>query len=232
MNFFVLGILPYVTVITFVVGMGYRFHVWSRAPQPGAITLFPAPNPGRAAFYSVLRESFLFPGLFKGDRVLWLVAWVFHVTLAFIAIGHVRVFTDFPGLWAALGIDADSMSAVSGGVAGILITVCAVVLIARRMAIVRVREVTNPSDYLALLLIASILVTGNLMRFGVHFDLAITREYFASLATFSVTSASLPQSSLFVLHFLLAQVLIIFIPFSKILHFGGIFFTQTLIQKA
>jgi nitrate reductase gamma subunit len=131
-----------------------------------------------------------------------------------------------------LGINADTMSAVSGGIAGILITACAALLIVRRMSMVRVREVTNPSDYLALLLVVSILVTGNLMRFGVHFDLAITREYFASLAAFSVTSASLPQSGMFLAHALLAQVLIIFIPFSKILHFGGIFFTQTLIQKA
>jgi nitrate reductase gamma subunit len=70
------------------------------------------------------------------------------------------------------------------------------------------------------------------MRFSTHFDLAITREYFANLVTFSVTSAGLPQSSMFVLHFFLAQLLFIFIPFSKILHLGGIFFTQTVIQRA
>ena len=232
MDYLVLGVLPYITLIVFVVGMGYRFYVWSKTPQPGAITLFPAPESGRATFVNVIRESFLFPSLFKGDRFLWLISWIFHLTLALIAVGHVRVFTDFPRLWAALGINADTMSAVSGGIAGILITVCAVLLIGRRLAIVRVKEATNPSDYLALLLIVAILVTGNLMRFGAHFDLAITGEYFAALATLSVTSAAFPQSGMFMLHFLLAQLLIIFIPFSKILHLGGIFFTQTLIQKA
>lgn len=232
MDYLVLGVLPYITLIIFVVGMGYRFYVWSKTPQPGAITLFPAPASGRAMFFNVIKESFLFPSLFKGDRFLWLVAWVFHLTLALIVIGHVRVFTDFPRLWAALGINADAMSAVSGGIAGILITVCAVLLIGRRMAIGRVKEVTNPSDYLALLLIIAILVTGNLMRFAAHFDLAITREYFSALATYSVTSAGLPQSGMYTIHFLLAQLLIMFIPFSKILHLGGIFFTQTLIQKA
>ena len=111
------------------------------------MTLFPAPASGRATFVRVIKESFLFPGLFKGDRFLWMVAWVFHLTLAFIFIGHIRVIADFPWLWATLGINADTMSAVSGGIAGVLITICAALLIGRRMTMVRVREVTNPSDY-------------------------------------------------------------------------------------
>ena len=82
------------------------------------------------------------------------------------------------------------------------------------------------------LLVIAVLVTGDAMRFGTHFDLEITRQYFTQMATFSLTSAALPANSMFTLHFLLAQVLIMFIPFSKVLHFGGIFFTQTLIQKA
>lgn len=232
MSYFVLGIMPYITIAIFVLGMINRFYVWSRTPQPGAITLFPAPSPGAGTFWSVVRESLLFPGLFRGDKALWAFAWIFHVTLALIAVGHVRVFTDFPRLWAALGIDADRMSAVSGGAAGIVIAVFAVLLVLRRAAVVRVREVTNFSDILALLLVVSILVTGNWMRFGEHFDLSVTRTYFYQLSTFSVSASSLPAAGMFTVHFLLAQMLIIFIPFSKIMHFGGIFFTQTVIQKA
>jgi nitrate reductase gamma subunit len=231
-DYFVLSFLPYITLVVFAVGMGYRFYVWSKTPQPGAITLFPAPGPDSAGLKNIVKEVLLFPSLFKGDRSLWVIAWIFHATLALIAIGHVRVFTDFPRLWAALGINADNMSAISGGIAGVVITLCAILLIGRRLTMKRVREATNLSDHLALLLIMGVLVTGNLMRFGPHFDLALTREYFIGLATFSVTSASLPQSGMFVLHFLLAQTLIIFIPFSKIMHLGGIFFTKALIQKA
>jgi nitrate reductase gamma subunit len=80
--------------------------------------------------------------------------------------------------------------------------------------------------------VIAIIFTGNAMRFAEHFDLAITRTYFANLFTFSLTAASYPQNGMFMLHLLLAQVLIVFIPFSKIMHFGGIFFTQSLIQKS
>ncbi len=232
MNFFVLGILPYCTIVVFVIAMLYKLYTWSKTPQPGAMTLFPAPKQGAATFFGVIKESLFFPSLFKGDKFLWVVAWLFHITLALIFIGHVRVFTDFPKLWAALGINADQMSAISGGAAGVIIVVFAILLIIRRISILRVREVTNLSDFLALLLIVAILLTGDIMRFGEHFDLAITRSYFSSLFTFSITTASIPNNGMLTLHLLLAQILIMFIPFSKIMHFGGIFFTQTLIQKA
>jgi nitrate reductase gamma subunit len=73
-----------------------------------------------------------------------------------------------------------------------------------------------------------------MMRFGPeHFDLALTREYFASLVTFSsVSDAAVLQNNTFLLHYALALVLIMYIPFSNILHFGGIFFTHPLIRKA
>lgn len=232
MNFIVLGLLPYITVVVFLVAMIWRIRTWVKAPQPGAVTLTPAPKPGSSMFVNVLKESLLFPSLFKGDKVLWSFAWIFHATLAMIFIGHVRVFTDFPKLWAALDIDADRMSAISGGAAGLVIMLFAILLLIRRAAIPRVKEVTNFADILALLLILAILVTGNVMRFGEHFDLNITRTYFYHLATFSVTGSMLPANTMFTVHFLLAQILIIFIPFSKIMHFGGIFFTQTVIQKA
>ncbi|MEW5796191.1 MAG: respiratory nitrate reductase subunit gamma [Candidatus Zixiibacteriota bacterium] len=232
MEFFILGFLPYLTLLVFIPAMAYRIRVWIKTPQPAAITLFPAPVGKAATFWGVFRESLFFPGLFLGDKFLWASAWIFHATLALIVVGHIRVFTDFPGLWAALGINADRMSAISGGTAGLLILAMALVLLARRLAIRRVREVTNFADTLVLLLIIAVLVTGNALRFGEHFNLELTRRYFSQLAGFSLSAESLPGSPMFTLHFLLAQLLFVFLPFSKILHLGGIFFTQTLIQRA
>jgi nitrate reductase gamma subunit len=67
------------------------------------------------------------------------------------------------------------------------------------------------------------------MRFISHFDLSLTREYFLALFTFS--GATMPQNGWFVAHYLLAQILIMYMPFSKLLHFGGIFYSEALIQK-
>jgi nitrate reductase gamma subunit len=204
--------------------------------MPGAITLFPAPKPGSAMFWNVLKESFLFLGLFKGSKGFWAMAWFFHLALALIVVGHLRVFTGFfDGIFMSLGMTEQGiskMSATSGGAAGVIIMAAAILLILRRLSINRVREISNPADYMALLLVLAILLTGNAMRFGAHFELTQTHMYFSQLFAFSLAASAIPASGMFQVHFLLVQLMLIYIPFSKILHFGGIFFTQTLIQKS
>ena len=115
-----------------------------------------------------------------------------------------------------------------------LSVVTALFLLIRRLVIPRVREITGLGDIFALTLIGLILITGNMMRFGAeHFDLTLTREYFANLVTFSgVSDSAALQNNVFLVHFGLALLLIMYIPFSKILHFGGIFFTHPLIRKS
>jgi nitrate reductase gamma subunit len=161
--------------------------------------------------------------------VLWTGAWVFHATLALILIGHIRVGTDFPALWAALGINADTMSTTVGTGAGIVILLAVLLLTYRRLAIPRVQEITQTGDYLALFLLLAVILSGNVMRFQGHFDLSLTREYFASLIRFQAPIP--PLNGWFLVHFLLGQVLFLYLPFSKLLHLGGIFFTQTALQR-
>jgi [DsrC]-trisulfide reductase subunit M len=232
LDYLVFVFMPFLTVAVFVLGMGFRIVNWGRTPSPGKMTLFPAPKKGSGTFWGVVKESFFFTGIFRSNKSFWLFTWIFHVSLALIIVGHVRVFTDFPALWEALNINADQMSAVFGGAAGIVILFFSLMLILRRVSLQRVREISGFADYFALFLILAILVTGNLMRFGEHFDLELTRTYFSQLFTFSLATASIPQNPMFRLHLLLVQLLIIYIPFSKIMHFGGIFFSQSLIQRS
>lgn len=232
---FVIGrVLPYVTIVIFLAGIISRFYLWARTPMPGSITLFPAPKTGAGTVGAVLQEAFLFRGLFRSSKSFWTASWVFHAMLLLIFVGHVRVFTDFPRFWAALGMtttsQVDRFSALTGGTAGVIVLGMAGWLLWRRFTKTAVREISNAADYAVLLLIIGILITGDAMRFVSHFDLADTREYFARLATFS--AAEVPMNGWFLLHFLSAQVLLIVIPFSKILHFGGLFFSHAIIHKA
>jgi len=228
-------VLPYAAVLVFVGGMAYRLYTWKKLASP-AMTLFPAPADPGANARNVAQEVLLFRSLFQGDRLLWVLAWGFHAVLALIALGHLRVFTNADAILQAMGMSEEAIQAMSsgaGGAAGILIMAALVLLLARRMAVPRVREVTGLADYLALLLLAAIIMTGNVMRFSSeHFDLALTQEYFLGLATFSnVTAMDALAHGLFLAHMCLAFLLIMAIPFSKILHLGGIFFTHQLIRK-
>ena len=236
LRFLIGGMLPYVAILVFVIAMVFRVRSWMRLPAP-SMTLFPAPLPGgKATAVNTAKEAVFFRSLFKGDRPLWVFAWGFHVVLALIFVGHIRVISNVDRVFMSLGMTEagiQGMSSGAGGAAGILILVTALVLLIRRMILPRVKEITSVSDVLALILIAAILITGNMMRFGSeHFDLTLTREYFASLATFGgVTEAAALQNGVFLIHMTLAFLLLMYIPFSKILHFGGIFFTHQLIRK-
>ena len=229
------GILPYVAVAVFLAAMTYRIYVWKKLPQP-PITLFPAPPTGGSNTVNTIKEAAFFRSLFRGDRLLWSFAWVFHVVLALIFIGHLRVFTNVDAVLTQAGMTESSIQLMSsgvGGAAGIIVLVTALLLLIRRFTIKRVRDITGYGDIFALLLIGAILLTGNMMRFGAeHFDLAAAREYFAALATFKgVSDAAVLDNNVFLIHMGLALVLVMYIPFSKILHFGGIFFTHQLIRK-
>ena len=227
---FVIAYLPYLAIVLFLGGMALRVFVWAKLPQP-SLTLFPQPGGGTKR--GIVTEVFFFPKLFRSDKLLWTLAWVFHVTLALVALGHLRVIFDFAFLWNAMGMtpsDVVSMSATLGGAAGIVILAVVVAIMVRRFFLKRVREISTGGDWIALGLIAGILITGNLMRFGGHFDLNQTREWFMAIITFSAVAA--PEGSAFVWHALLGQLLFVYIPYSKILHFGGIFFSQTALHRS
>jgi len=225
---FIIGVvLPPVTFVVFVSAMLSRLWTWKKLPQPG-MTLFPTSPRGTSA--GVLKETLLFPSLFRSDRFLWVISWLFHAMLALIIIGHLRVVTDFPWLWSALHIDADTMSAVVGGAAGVMILLMLILLIARRIATQRVREISSTGDYFAVFLILAIVLTGNAMRLVDHFDLEASRQYFAALV--ALQWPVVPESGWFLAHFFLAQALLIYMPFSKIMHFGGVFFTQAALKRS
>ena len=236
LRFLIGGVLRYVAVLVFVIAMVYRIRVWMKLPAP-AMTLFPAPSPdGKANAINTAKETLFFKSLFKGDRSLWVFAWGFHVVLALIFVGHMRVVSNVDEVFMSMGMSEagiQGMSSGAGGAAGVIILVTAVVLLLRRLLVPRVKEITSAGDIFALVLIGAILFTGNMMRFSAdHLDLALTREYFANLARFnSPSAAEVLSHNVFLVHMTLAFVLLMYIPFSKVLHFGGIFFTHQLIRK-
>ncbi len=121
---------------------------------------------------------------------MWLLAWSFHVTLATAFVGHLRVLTGvLDRAMGGMGLGRGSiagLSTIAGGTAGIVLLAAVVTLLARRVLVGRVREISAVPDFLALLLLVAVITTGNLMRFGtMHVGLAVTRTWAASLFTLS-----------------------------------------------
>jgi nitrate reductase gamma subunit len=229
-QFLAAAVLPYFAVVFFIAGVLYRLAVWKRVPQPGMMTLYPTGGSGVAP---LTKEALFFPSLYRGDRFLWALAWAFHVTLAIALLGHLRIVgAEVDRALSVVGVGpapVGAMSTVVGGAAGIVLLVALCGLFGRRLLVRRVREISTAPDFMALLLLTAVVTSGNLIRWtGAADELTQARAWFASL--FSLAPI-VPRGSGVLLHAFCAELLLLYIAFSKLMHFGGFFFTFSLTKR-
>ena len=78
-SYLVAGIMVYLVVAIFIVGMAYQIFRWLRAPKTRIKTgVFPKPKSAAARWIRVGIDSFTFPQVVKVDR--W--AWIFTIPAA------------------------------------------------------------------------------------------------------------------------------------------------------
>jgi nitrate reductase gamma subunit len=231
MAFLVGSVLPYVAALVFLVGVVHRLVGWWRCPRPPRMPLYPVWGSGGA---SLAREALLFPSLRRGDGRLWVLAWSFHAALALAFVGHIRAFTpSFDRGLLAVGVRAQWLEVASawmGGLAGVLLLVAGLGLLVRRIVLARVREISGPPDYFALALLLAVIVSGNLMRLTAgDVALAETRRFVSSLIALAPIAPTAPTV---LAHLCFAELLVAYLAFSKLMHFGGFFFTFPLIKRS
>ncbi|MDH5436775.1 MAG: respiratory nitrate reductase subunit gamma, partial [Gammaproteobacteria bacterium] len=98
-------------------------------------------------------------------------------------------------------------------------------LFGRRIFVERVRYISAPSDYLMLLLIIGIGITGLLMSFVEHTDIIALKAFTLGLVYFDIQP--MPEDPVLMVHLASVALLMIIFPISKLLHAPGIFFSPT-----
>lgn len=210
--------LGYFAGITFALGLLWRLIGYVRAPAPLPVAVTPAPASDAGAAGRVAVDVLIFPNLFKADKALWAGAWTFHIALWVILLRHLRYFTyPVPGL--SLFMSPAAMWA------GYVFGLAALFLLWRRLALRRTLYISGLPDYFALALLALIAGTGILMKYWLHVYLVDVKAFILGLLTLRPVAP--PQHPLFLVHFLLVTLLLLYFPFSKLLHAGGIFFSPT-----
>jgi nitrate reductase gamma subunit len=236
--------IPYLAVATFVAGMLWRMATWSRVPVPFRIPLtcgqqdsLPGiraaavenPSTGFGVVARMALETLLFRSLFRNSRAelregprlvyreekfLWAGALLFHGSLAWVLLGHLRFFVDPVRLGPANRfVDA-------GLIAGLIF------LTGRRLCDPRLRYISMAVDYLPLILIAMVAGSGVLLRYGSHTDVTAVKKFALGIATFHPAPAG-AVGILFYLHLCAACALVAYAPFSKLAHMVGFFFSPT-----
>lgn len=210
--------LAYFATFALVAGLGWRLVTYLRTPKPLPTAITPAPTTEGGAVARILGDVFIFPNLFKADRFLWAGAWIFHVSLAAIFFRHLRYFTyPVPPVLAI----TQTFALLFGYVFGL----AALYLFWRRLALPRSLYISNIPDYFALVLLGAIAGTGILMTRWAHVYLVDVKAFVLGLMTLHPVAP--PQHPLFLLHFLLVLTLMVYFPFSKLLHAGGNVFSPS-----
>lgn len=217
LSLFFIG-LAYFSAVTFVGGLLWKVTGYLRTPMPLPHALTPAPRTEAQAVLRVLGEVTIFQSLFKADKWLWAGAWIFHIALAAVLFRHLRYFTyPIPGL--VLYMETVAL------LFGVLLGAAILFLFWRRLALPRTLYISNIPDYFVLTLLGLIAGTGLTVSYWLHANLVDVKGFLLGLMTFR--PVDVPRHPLFLLHLFLVLVLMLYFPFSKLLHAGGVFFSPS-----
>lgn len=214
----VYGLLFWAATLILVLGVANKLRLYWNTPAPLKIPTMPAPLTKQGVAWRMAREVFLFQSLFRADKLLWAISIVFHYSLLLIVLRHLRYFLD--PVWGIIGfIQPFGLYAGFGLVLGLL------GLLARRVVIDRVRYISAPSDYLMLVLLLVIGVSGLMMKFVNPTDIVMVKAFFQGLKYFSWQP--LPADFTLLLHLTSVVLLMMIFPISKLLHAPGVFFSPS-----
>ena len=210
------AVLFYFATFMLVFGTGAKILRYGRTPAPLKIPTTPAPTTQSGVFWRLVREVGVFESLFKSNKWIWLFGYLFHAGLALVLLRHFRYFIIDTWWWV-------NIVQPFGIYAGFAMVIGLVGLLVRRIVVQRIRYISDPSDYLMLLLIIGIGATGLNMKFLTPTDIIAVKGFMLGLMRFRI--GELPADPMLLIHLALVAILMIIFPISKLLHGPGVLFS-------
>jgi len=163
------------------------------------------------------------------DKGLWAAAMAFHWAMFIVVLRHFRFFIEPVPAWVEILQSFDGFFQV--GLPVYYITTFLMVaglayLLARRFLDSKVRYLSLPTDYFALYLLLGIALTGILMRHVEKVDVVQVKAAIAGWASFQPV-APVGVGLWYFVHIAFVSMLLVYFPFSKLLHAPGVFLSPT-----
>lgn len=197
MDMLLFGAFPYVALVTFMIGTIYRYRHGFK--------------------YSSLSSQLL------ETEKLFSASLAFHIGILTIFFGHLLGFI-FPSIFSSLGGSTLVIFETIGLIFGLLAIIGLVLLFIRRHTNDRIKVVTNKMDTVIELLLIIQFVLGVIIAIGSKWGLAWYASdmvpYLHSIFSFNPDiSAIVVLPPLIQGHIVLAFVIILLVPFSRLVHF-------------
>ena len=116
---------------------------------------------------------------------------------------------------------------ITGGAGFVLGTIGCIGLLVKRITDTNLKTYTRRIDYINLLFVLAVLLTGFFAWILTDFTFAIAREYMYGLVTFSPVGNIEP---IIATHIILLGLLLAYMPFTNMMHFFAKFFTYHMVR--
>ncbi|MEW6007520.1 MAG: respiratory nitrate reductase subunit gamma, partial [bacterium] len=158
--------------------MARKIWLYAITPSPLKIPLTPAPTNTTGVIIRLGEEVLLFKSLFKGDRILWLFAALFHLSLCLILLSHLRF--CFEGL-CSFFYYYDVFFQIIGNYFGYVLVISLAYLFIRRLTMERTLYISILSDYIILILLFLIGLSGVILKYFIREDIISVKTFILSL---------------------------------------------------
>jgi nitrate reductase gamma subunit len=186
----------------------------------------------------VIGEALAVPVAWRKDKVFWIFIIAYHIAFVLLFLGHLELIREFK----AIQIIPHEVFLGAGWV-GITLMMTVLYFLFRRFRSPW-REISVPEDYIMLILLFLTMVIGSHLHLsarlyagGGAFDIPVEayREYLSSIVAFNpIVPKGIEDSPHYVLvalHIFLANLVLMMIPFSKVVHMVFAFLSLNLKRK-
>jgi len=168
--------------------------------------------------------------VYWSSKWLWLGAIVFHYSFLTVLTRHLKFFTEPVPFFVTMLESFDGFLEIylpAVYMSGLTLLLALTYLLVRRIVDSKIRYISLASDYFPLLLILGIGISGVLMRYFLKVDIIAVKELTMGLVTLHPTIPEQDIGLIFYIHLFLVSALLAYIPFSKLVHMAGVFFSMT-----
>lgn len=215
---FTFYVLPWITYTIFLIGLIFQVRKWlSGAPSmPAEKSKVGLKGTIKALFLNLIIQRRTLKTK-TSSYLLWLAFWlIFHIPLFFIIFGHFRSVGVWSVDWFTWLASRDFLTETLPFYMGFIVLAGIVLLTLRRIVFTAPRSISTLGNYIVLLLLMMVIVAGNIMRI-LPSD---SPEEFTVIVPPGVTMQLEHTPSLvwFTIHALIAQITVMYLPFSGLIH--------------